>query len=76
MLKSKAIEVLGGTPTSAAAAMRISASAVSQWPEVLHEALQVRVLAALARRHLPRALLDDLQAASTPPGGDCPDAAA
>lgn len=61
MLKSKAIEVLGGgSPRRAAAQMRITASAVSQWPERLPPSMQDRVLAALARRHLPASLLEEL----------------
>ena len=52
MDKSKAIKLLGGSVTAAAAAVRVSASAVSQWPEVLSPALEDRVLAALARKHL------------------------
>lgn len=59
MTKARAIELLGGTPTAAACEMRITASAVSQWPDVLPARLEDRVLAALARRHLPRHLIGD-----------------
>lgn len=52
MLKSTAIEALGGTVTSAARAIGVTPSAVSQWPEVLPGRISDRVLAALARQNL------------------------
>lgn len=57
MLKSKAIRLLGGSPSAAADAVGVSSSAVSQWPDVLPARIADRVLAALARRHLPPELL-------------------
>jgi hypothetical protein len=57
MDKRKAIELLGGTPTSAAAAIGITVSAVSQWEDVLSDTLADRVVAAIARKHLPPALI-------------------
>lgn len=60
MDKLTAIRVLGGTPTAAAAALRISRSALSQWPPVLPLRLEDRVLAALARQALPADLLAEL----------------
>lgn len=54
MLKSKAIELLGGSVTAAAEAVGISPSAVTQWPEVLPSRIADRVLAALAKKHLPK----------------------
>lgn len=57
MLKSKAIELLGGSPGAAAAAVGVSSSAVSQWPEVLPPRIADRVLAVLARKHLPPELI-------------------
>ncbi|MBX3634025.1 MAG: hypothetical protein KF683_01280 [Rubrivivax sp.] len=62
MLKSTAIKMLGGTPTSAAAEIGVSPSAVSQWPDVLSRRIEDRVLAALARKHLPRELIDQVTA--------------
>lgn len=53
MLKSEALQKLGGTVASAAEACRISSQAVSQWPDVLSKDQEDRVLAALARKHLP-----------------------
>lgn len=53
MTKDRAIQLLGGTVAAAAAAVRVSASAVSQWPEHLPERIEDRVLAALARRLHP-----------------------
>lgn len=50
MLKTFAIRVLGGTPTSAAQAIGISVSAVCQWPEVLPDKTRDRVQAAQWRR--------------------------
>lgn len=43
MLKAIAIELLGGTVTSAARAIGITHSAVSQWPEVLPKRISDRV---------------------------------
>jgi DNA-binding transcriptional regulator YdaS (Cro superfamily) len=57
MLKSKALEMLGGTGNAAAAAVGVSPSAVSQWPDVLPPRIADRVLAALARKHLPPELI-------------------
>ncbi len=64
MLKSKAIQLLGGTPTAAAAAIGVTPSAVSQWPPVLPPAIEDRVVAALARKHLPPELLGLAEPAS------------
>jgi len=57
MLKIKAIELLGGTPKSTADAIGVSPSAVSQWPDMLPDRIADRVLAALARKHLPPDLI-------------------
>lgn len=52
MRKERAIELLGGTVSAAAEAVRVTASAVSQWPAELPPRIEDRVLAALARKHL------------------------
>lgn len=57
MKKTRAIELLGGTPTAAAEAIGVSHSAVSQWPDELPPRIADRVLAALARKHLPAELI-------------------
>lgn len=57
MNKKRAIELLGGSPKLAAAAIGISSSAVSQWPDQLPRSVEDRVIAALARKHLPPHLL-------------------
>lgn len=57
MQKSEAIRLLGGSPSSAAAAIGITASAVSQWPEKLPPTIADRVVAAIARKHLPARLI-------------------
>jgi hypothetical protein len=57
MEKAKAIELLGGSVSSAAAAIGISYQAVDKWPDRLPERISDRVLAALARRHLPAKLI-------------------
>jgi hypothetical protein len=59
MLKSKAIELLGGTVGAAAEAVGVSPSAISQWPDDLPSRLEDRVLAALARKHLAPELLGE-----------------
>lgn len=72
MKKSRAIELLGGTPTAVAEAIGVSHSAVSQWPEELPPRIADRVLAALARKHLP----PDLIGAEPVPADATPQAAA
>lgn len=67
MLKSKAIELLGGTPKDAAQAVGVSPSAISQWPDELPDRIADRVLAALARKHLPPEILGEQPAATETP---------
>lgn len=69
MYKETAIRLLGGTTTSAAQLINVSVSAVSQWPDVLPNRIEDRVLAALARKHLPSELLAQVQAAPATPEG-------
>ena len=57
MLKTEAIRLLGGTPGKAAAAIGISPSAVSQWPDDLPATISDRVVAAIARKHLAPELI-------------------
>lgn len=59
MLKTKAIELLGGTVSDAAKAIGISYQAVHKWPDVLPEAIADRVIAAVARKHLPPELIGE-----------------
>ncbi|WP_418145524.1 hypothetical protein ABL850_15735 [Variovorax paradoxus] len=56
MLKLKAIELLGGSTAAAAAAIGVSYQAVDKWPDDLPPRIEDRVLAALARKHLPAEL--------------------
>lgn len=53
MIKSKAIELLGGTTAAAADAVGISYQAVDKWPEVLPDRIADRVMAAVARQRFP-----------------------
>ena len=53
MLKTKAIELLGGTITAAANAIGISYQAVNKWPDVLPDRIADRVYAVLARKAMP-----------------------
>jgi hypothetical protein len=55
MLKTKAIELLGGT--TAAEAIGISYQAVDKWPDELPTRIADRVLAVQARKHLPPELI-------------------
>lgn len=57
MVKSKAIELLGGTVASAAAAVGVTYQAVDKWPDPLPARIEDRVLAVLARRHLSAEVL-------------------
>ena len=59
MHKLKAIELLGGTIASAAEAVGISYQAVNQWPDDLPARISDRVLAVVARKHLPPELIGD-----------------
>lgn len=56
MLKAKAIELLGGTTASAAKEIGVSYQAVDKWPDELPPRIADRVLAAVARKHLPAEL--------------------
>ena len=61
MKKSDGIEILGGTPGLAAAAIGVSPQAVSDWPDVLPPRISDRILAAWARKNvpsLPRAFIE------------------
>jgi hypothetical protein len=53
MNKSDAINLLGGTPTKAAAAIGCKPQAVSQWPDPLTPRIRDRVEAAIARLKKP-----------------------
>lgn len=53
MLKTEAIDLLGGTIPAAAKAIGISYQAVDKWPEVLTDAIRDRVQAVLYRRVAP-----------------------
>ena len=66
MLKSKAIELLGGTITAAADAIGITYQGVEKWPDELPDRIADRVVAAIARKHLPAELI----------GGEAPTEAA
>lgn len=50
MTKNEALNLLGGTVESAARAIGITASAVSQWPDELPQRVADRVQAALWRK--------------------------
>ena len=61
--KTKALEMLGGSVTSAAAAIGITPQAVTQWPDDLPPRIADRVHAALARIQAP-ALANTAQTAT------------
>lgn len=50
MDKQQAIDLLGGSVTTAAAEVGVSPAAVTQWPEILPSRISDRVQAALWRR--------------------------
>lgn len=66
MRKVKAIELLGGTTASAAREIGVSYQAIDKWPEELPPRIADRVLAVLARKHLPAALIADLNEETAP----------
>lgn len=53
MLKHQALELLGGTVATAAAAIGISYQAVDKWPDELPSRIVDRVIAALVKKGLP-----------------------
>lgn len=57
MDKAKAIELLGGSIATAAERIGVSYQAVDKWPEVLPDRIADRVVAAIARKHLPPELI-------------------
>lgn len=59
MRKTKAIELLGGTVSAAAQRIGVSYQAVDKWPDELPNRIADRVLAVLAREHLPPELIGD-----------------
>lgn len=63
MKKTEATRLLGGTTAAAAQAMGITPQAYYQWPDELPPRLQDRVVAAIARKHLPAELLGDAASA-------------
>lgn len=67
MLKTKAIELLGGSVSAAAQAIGISYQAVHKWPDVLPESIADRVVAAIAKRHLPPEMIGQPGAATAEP---------
>jgi hypothetical protein len=59
MRKAKAIELLGGTPAAAAKEVGVTYQAVDKWPDPLPRRIADRVLAAVARKHLPASLIGE-----------------
>lgn len=57
MKKTDAITLLGGTVRAAADAIGVTYQAVDKWPDELPQRIEDRVLAVLARRHLPADVL-------------------
>lgn len=53
LTKEHAIEMLGGSVSSAAKAIGIEYQAVRKWPDVLPDRIADRVVAAIARRKYP-----------------------
>ena len=53
MLKTKAIELLGGSVAEAARTLGLTYQAVYKWPDVLPEEARNRVVAHLAQQQLP-----------------------
>lgn len=66
MNKFKAIELLGGTVVSAAQRIGVTYQAVDKWPDELPARIADRVLAAVAREHLPADLLHSISADTFP----------
>ena len=52
MEKARAIQLLGGSISSAAEAVGVTYQAIDKWPDPLPPRIEDRVLAAIARKHL------------------------
>lgn len=61
MRKETALRLLGGKPAAAAKSVGVSVQAINQWPDVLPRRIEDRVLAVLARKHLPAEILADAE---------------
>ncbi|MCU7370252.1 helix-turn-helix domain-containing protein [Paucibacter sp. O1-1] len=61
MQKQTALRLLGGSPALVAREVGVSVQAVNQWPDPLPARIADRVLAALARKHLPTNILAELE---------------
>lgn len=53
MKKSRALELLGGTPAAAARSLGVSHAAISQWPDELPARIAERVLGVVAKTRYP-----------------------
>ena len=53
MKKTDAINLLGGSRSSAAKALGVSYQAINKWPEYLSDRIEARVVAAIAKKRLP-----------------------
>ena len=73
MLKTQALELLGGSPAAAARAIGVTYQAVNQWPEELPRRIEDRVLAACARASIP--IPHELVNSATSPTNIAPGAA-
>lgn len=67
MLKTEAIDLLGGTPAAAAVEIGVSVQAISQWPDELPPRIADRVQAALWRKSQGAALRATAAAAADLP---------
>lgn len=69
MNKATALSMLGGSVADAARSLGITPSAVSQWPDDgdIPESAENRVLAWVARKHLPAELLGEQSAVEPRP---------
>lgn len=56
MRKQRAIEILGGTAQSAAMCVGVVNAAIRNWPDPLNPVTRDRVLAAVVRMHVARAM--------------------
>lgn len=70
MHKAKAIELLGGSVAEAARRLGVSYQAINKWPEELPPRIADRVVAAVARDHLPADVLKQLDAACSEAGAE------
>lgn len=70
MPKANAIQLLGGSVSAAAKTMRVSRTAVMNWPDTLSRRVSERVVGVVARKYLPPEILQLLDEDAQQPAAE------